>query len=74
MTPTPNIDHKYIPISQWPTIDGFACSYCGDQARQNPGDNREWGCARCDGSSHSLALNFHPFTPIGEVKEVKHDK
>jgi hypothetical protein len=46
------------PIIDWPVIPGFACRTCGDMARQNPDDAGEWGSARCNGVSHSVALNF----------------
>lgn len=48
------------PIAEWLEIPGYACNQCGAVARRNPKDNHEWGCARCNGSSHSVALNFSP--------------
>jgi len=45
-------------ISTWPALPGFCCRHCGDAARQNPDDLREWGCARCNGATHSVALSF----------------
>ena len=45
-------------ITSWKTLPGFECRKCGDVARQNPTDSYEWGCARCNGASHSVALNF----------------
>jgi hypothetical protein len=42
----------------WPIVAGYRCRQCGDDARSNPADNREWACARCNGASHTLALNF----------------
>jgi hypothetical protein len=46
------------PIADWPLVDGYSCRACGQPARANPRDGREWGCAGCNGSSHSLILNF----------------
>ena len=45
-------------ISTWPALPGFCCRQCGDATRQNPDDPREWGCARCNGATHSVALCF----------------
>ena len=46
------------PIKDWPIVPGYSCRACGQSARANPRDSREWGCAQCDGSSHALTLNF----------------
>jgi len=51
------------PITEWPAIPGFACRSCGDAARRNPYDLGEWGCARCNGASHSAAINFEVTDP-----------
>lgn len=50
-------------IETWPIIEGFSCGACGGPARQNPADNHEWGCAFCNGSTHSVALNFMKVMP-----------
>jgi ribosomal protein L37AE/L43A len=63
-----------VPIAKWPSAGAFHCNTCGDNARVNPLDSREWGCARCNGSSHSVALNFtrdgaisdDPNRPLGD--------
>jgi hypothetical protein len=45
-------------IAQWPAIPNYYCRHCGDEARRNPDDVREWGCAHCAGSSFSVYFNF----------------
>ena len=47
-----------LPVNQWPIITGYICRKCGDNARRDPDDDRNWGCATCEESSHSVWLNF----------------
>ncbi len=47
-------------ISQWPLAGKFHCRQCSDPARVNPLNPKEWGCAKCNGSSCTIALNFAP--------------
>ena len=56
-----------LPISEWEPIK-FVCRVCGDTARMNPDDHREWGCVTCNGSSHTLFLNFAPKESSMSVK------
>jgi hypothetical protein len=53
-------------ISDWPLLDRFVCKTCGDTARRNPEVKRIWGCARCNGWTYSIVLNFRLATP-GEM-------
>lgn len=47
-----------VPISEWQPSPHFVCRACGTPARMNPLNPKEWGCAKCGGSTHSLSLNF----------------
>jgi len=51
------------PIAEWSIIPGYICNECGGPARENPDDKREWGCSHCNGSTHSVALNFTKLRP-----------
>jgi len=64
-------------IQDWPIIPGYVCANCGSPARQDPADCRHWGCAQCNGASHSVALNFVPIhgvrpteAPVAKADEL----
>jgi len=71
---------KIKPVAEWEVIPGYFCRRCDDPARQNPTNKGSWGCAKCDGESSSLMLNFRsegeqsrPSTAVAEaVLEVVH--
>ncbi len=46
-------------MSKWEPIS-YVCRECGSQAVKNPDDDREWGCRKCNATTHSVFIHFYP--------------
>jgi hypothetical protein len=51
-----------LNLSDWPLVSDddydYRCRTCGEPARRNPVDVREWGCVKCGYRTHSVSIWF----------------